>query len=350
MKKFTPLYLFALIAFCISCQKDDTLKSDIVVENLTIGVNCYDVFEEYEVIRTDPTPYLPFECYCASDCIVNTLAIAEVEFTSQSEPNVTVEDYPEKDTYNASLNECVRIGNGKWKADIITAVGHVAKVTITNANSTLTFGISAAGGVPDKQYGGMDGIMYISDEEFQQIADYLGTSVAVVKAVDEVLSGENRAFVSDGRPTIQFEGNVFWKQLRMIGIDPNHYVGDYPDVLYEKWTKAHYKYGVKEYERLERAAKIDKGAAYRSAAWGAYKIMGCDHRMCMCKNVDEFVEKMYQSKGEQMSLLASYFKSMKLDQYLQNCDWSNFAKYYIGPSYAQGRYDVKLSNAYNKYK
>lgn len=351
MRRFTLLLLSALVVcgVCISCHKD-TSDSEIVVEKVTIGIERYDVFEEYTVTRVDSTTERPFECYCANGCIDIAPAIAEVEFKSSSAPEVVVEDYPKKDTYNANLSECVSIGDGRWKAVIYTTVGYEAKVTITNGDSMLTFGISAEGEDGDRNMSLLSDNP-ISEEEFQQTADYLGVEVAVVKAVDEVVTMKKSGFVRNSdRPEILFEGHIFWTELKRQGIDPYGCQKGNEDILYEQWTKAHYKGGEREYDRLYRASLINKTAAYRATSWGAYSIMGNEYSKCGCANIDIFVERMYQSKGAQLSLFAAYLKNAGAETYLAKRDWTGFARCYFGDDYALNRYDEKLAMAYIKYK
>lgn len=353
MKRFFHLLTLVIAVFivhitCISCQREDTPEFEIVVEKMAIGIKCYDVFEEYTVTHVDPTADRPFECFCANGCIKNTLAIAEVEFKSPSTPEVIVEDYPDQGAYNACLYDCASIGDGRWKAVIYTTVDYEAKVTITDDNCTLTFGLYAIGkvGKLDLPLGSSNAI---SKEEYQESADFLGVSVAVVKAVEDVVTGNKSAFIPDGRPVIMFEGHIFWNELKKKGINPYALVRGNEDILYDKWTKTYYQEGALEYGRLERAEAIDETAAHRSTSWGAFHILGSDYSKCGCGNINDFIDRMYESRAEQLFLFASYIKNTDGAKYLQKRDWTGFAQYYYGPDYIQNMYDVKLARAYQKY-
>ena len=349
MKRYFHLIFVAIMAatVCISCQKEDTSESGIAVEKMTIGISCYDVFEEYAVTLAGPTAERPFECYCASDCLKNTLAIAEVEFKSPSAPEVIVEDYPEQDAGNACLSDCVKTGDGRWKAVIYTTVDSEVKVTIKDGKSSLTFGIFAAGKAGQSLYSGNNDS--ISDAEFESAAESLGVSVAAIKAVEEVVTGKKSAFISDGRPVIMFEGHIFWQELKKKGINPMAHVPGNEDILYDKWTQKYYQEGALEYGRLERAKAIDETAAYRSTKWGVFNILGSDYSKCECKSITEFIDKMHQSRAAQLFLFASYIKSTDGAGYLKKLDWTGFAKYYFGSDYLQNMYDVKLAKAYHQY-
>nr|WP_203558277.1 N-acetylmuramidase family protein [Bacteroides sp. 224] len=109
------------------------------------------------------------------------------------------------------------------------------------------------------------------------------------------------------------------------------------------------KGGLKEYDRLEQAKKINIIAAYSSASWGMFQIMGFNYAACGCKDVIEFVERMSASEGEQLTLFIRFLQANKWSQYLQSLNWSEFARRYNGPGYTQNRYDEKLAAAYQKY-
>ncbi|MBL4709148.1 MAG: DUF3380 domain-containing protein [Flavobacteriales bacterium] len=97
-------------------------------------------------------------------------------------------------------------------------------------------------------------------------------------------------FLSDKRPKILFEGHVFWRQLKALGIDPNEYVMGNEDILYLKWTREHYKGRAKEYNRLNRAKEIHDKAALASASWGTFQIMGFNYGACGFSNVKSYVK------------------------------------------------------------
>lgn len=190
----------------------------------------------------------------------------------------------------------------------------------------------------------------LSGLDYNEIAVKYDVEVAMIKAVKEVESGQYGAFLSDGYPPILFEGHVFWKQLESDGMYPNNYIKGNEDILYSKWTKQYYKGGMKEYNRLDKAMKINKLAALKSASWGMFQIMGFNYESCGCKSIDEFVTRMKQSEKEQLDMFMQFIINNKLDKYLRARDWVGFAKRYNGPGYAENKYDTKLQQAYNKYK
>ena len=143
-----------------------------------------------------------------------------------------------------------------------------------------------------------------------------------------------------------FEGHIFWRQLKKVGIDPAPLAAANPDILYERWTRGHYKGGVGEYDRLNRAININKTAALASASWGTFQIMGFNFKACGYNNVEDYVNAMYVSEGKHLEAFGGFIKSVNLVRHLVTKDWAAFAKGYNGPAYAQNKYDTKLAAAY----
>lgn len=83
----------------------------------------------------------------------------------------------------------------------------------------------------------------ITETAFDRAAMLLDCEAAALKAVQKVETGGKGGFLPSGRPTILFEGHIFWQQLRTRGIDPQGVATGNEDILYPKCTKAHYKGG-----------------------------------------------------------------------------------------------------------
>lgn len=189
----------------------------------------------------------------------------------------------------------------------------------------------------------------ISDNDYKKAAEELGVEVAVIKAVKEVETGGRGGFLEPNKPTILFEGHIFWSQLKKLDLNPENYVKGNEEILYPKWTKAHYLGGKKEYYRLERAIGINREAALKSASWGMFQIMGFNYKSCGCLSVEDFVAKNKISEGIQLDLFVNFIKTNKLEPYLIKKDWAGFACKYNGPEYRENKYDEKLIAAYKKY-
>lgn len=182
----------------------------------------------------------------------------------------------------------------------------------------------------------------LTEQNFKDTASDLQIEVAAMKAVAEVESGGS-GFFSDGRPKILFEAHIFSSKTG------HKYDDSHPNISSRKWNRKLYKGGVKEYDRLEEAIKLDKNAALQSASWGKFQVMGFNYKICGWNDVETFVDDMYKNEGEHLKAFAGFIKANKLEKYLQAKDWAKFAKAYNGPAYAQNKYDVKMREAYEKY-
>lgn len=194
----------------------------------------------------------------------------------------------------------------------------------------------------------------LSEQDLIDFARGYNLELAAVKAVNQVES-HGSGFLIDGRPKILFEGHVFWRQLVERNIQPANYVNnETKNVLYQKWTRRFYEGGAGEYNRLEKAATITsdpkfREAAYCSASWGAFQIMGYHFKSLGYPSIDDFVSKMYESEREHLNAFGKFLDVNHLIRFLQSKNWASFARAYNGPSYATNKYDVKLQNAYKRY-
>jgi len=195
----------------------------------------------------------------------------------------------------------------------------------------------------------------LSEQDLINFAKQHNIELAVIKAVNEIESN-GKGFLIDGRPVILFEGHVFWRELVKRNIDPNQFVNDFTkNVLYKKWTKKHYLGGSKEYSRLEKAAGMSDlqevhDAAYASASWGAFQIMGFHYKTLGYNSVDSFASKMYEDEGKHLEAFGKFLVANDLIKHLKSKNWAAFAKGYNGSGYKRNRYDEKLKRAYLKYK
>lgn len=191
----------------------------------------------------------------------------------------------------------------------------------------------------------------LTDDDFNQVSRILDCELAALKAVQQVKTGDRGDFFVPGKLAILFEGYIFWNQLKKRGFNPADYVTGNETILYSKWSMQYYKGGMGEYDRLEQARKINREAADASISWGMFQIMGFNYVACGEESVESFVESMCESEYRQLLLFVNFIKNNPpMLRALQSKDWDKFAKCYNGPAYAQNRYDVKLVEAYQKYK
>ena len=186
------------------------------------------------------------------------------------------------------------------------------------------------------------------EANYRAAAESLGVEVAAVKAVKKVESGGS-GFLFSNHPTILFEGHIFWKELKKLRIDPNT-IKNASDILYPSWTKDHYKGGICEYVRLQKARWINEEAANASASWGLFQIMGNNHNACGVGKVKSFVDAMCVSEASQLDLFVAFLKRYNLQSHLKTLNWAGFAAAYNGAGYKKNKYNEKLETAYYNFK
>lgn len=197
-------------------------------------------------------------------------------------------------------------------------------------------------------------IKNLTEYDFKNAAQILGCEIASIKAVAEVESAGS-GFIDDKNPKILFEPFVFGRltkhkfNKKTICINGQYF----PLSLKGKWSARESKYGTEyiQYKKLDEAIKLDHENALKSCSWGKFQIMGFNYYLCDYSDVFLFVNDMYKSEGKQLEIFCKFIKNnYKMHKYLIDKNWSGFARLYNGESYADNKYDIKLKNAYNKFK
>lgn len=195
---------------------------------------------------------------------------------------------------------------------------------------------------------------FLKEQDIIDVANELKVEVAAVKAVNEVESS-GRGYLVDGRVKILFEGHVFWQQLTERKIDAAPLAKNNENILFKNSDRKFYVGGKGEYARLDQAIGILDDtrvaeAAYASASWGLFQIMGYHFKSLGYTEIMQFVGEMKESEGHQLKIFSKYVQVNKLTKYLKDKQWAEFALRYNGKGYKANKYDEKLDKAYKKYK
>ncbi|KAB8310348.1 N-acetylmuramidase family protein [Erwinia endophytica] len=179
----------------------------------------------------------------------------------------------------------------------------------------------------------------VSEELYVSAAKALNCEVAAIKSVVITESQITGPFDSYGRPTILYERHIF------SGLTNHKFDGSHPEISGPKYKK----YGTvdAQYKKLQAAMELDKGAALKSASWGAFQIMGGNFSSAGYASIDAFVEGMQTINGQTYAFVNHIKNTPVLLHALQNKNWARFARYYNGESYKENDYDTKLSANYN---
>ncbi|MEP9372531.1 N-acetylmuramidase family protein [Mesorhizobium sp. KR1-2] len=185
--------------------------------------------------------------------------------------------------------------------------------------------------------------------EIAAVARTLGIETEALLAVAEVESAGQAYARVDGRdePLIRFEGHYFDQRLsatnqakaRALGLSaPAAGVVANPRTQEARWRL------------LERAAAIDRKAAYESVSWGLGQVMGAHWAWLGYAHVDALVAEARSGVGGQVRLMARYIDKAGLSPSLRERDWAAFARGYNGPNYRQNGYHTKIASAYQRYR
>lgn len=106
-----------------------------------------------------------------------------------------------------------------------------------------------------------------------------------------------------------------------------------------------------EYSMLYGAMLMrgQRETAFASASWGAFQLMGFNHRACGFATANDFAQSMCRSAANQLDAFLEFCKSIGAARYLANKDWAGFANRYNGPDYRVNHYDTNLAAAYRRF-
>lgn len=189
----------------------------------------------------------------------------------------------------------------------------------------------------------------LSQQDFVDAASKLSVSVAHVHTVTDVEALQS-GFISNGKPKTLFERHQFYRLLADAkGKEfANQIAKTKPDICNK--TPGGYLKGVAEWNRLQKAVRINETCALKAASWGLFQIMGFNHAACGYSTVQDYARAMGESEGKQLDAFVNYMlKNPTVLGYLRNCQWEKFARAYNGPTYYINKYDLKLAGAYRHY-
>ena len=183
-----------------------------------------------------------------------------------------------------------------------------------------------------------------------RIATVRGFEAAALKAFIETESAGVIYATVDGRkePLIRWEGHYFWKLCdqkvrdRAVALKlassrsqaiPN------PSSQQARWDRL-----------LKPAMALDKEAAFESCSWGLGQVMGANWKMLGFSSASSMVDTARSGVEGQIELMVRFLEKSGLKGALVRHDWKTVASGYNGPNYAVNRYDVKMAEAYARYK
>ncbi len=194
----------------------------------------------------------------------------------------------------------------------------------------------------------------ITPGEVAMIARELGAREAQVRAVAKVESASG-GFLPSGHPKILWERHWFWRRLKVkIGSalpgqwiahpDPGGYTLDADrDGINDSW------------EKLIEGCAHDPVAAFESASWGKFQIMGGHWKALGYPSVFAFAWSMRESELGHYRALAAFIKANGLVRAVQAISAQSvtneaFARGYNGPAWRKNDYAFKLAQAMRRFE
>ncbi len=180
----------------------------------------------------------------------------------------------------------------------------------------------------------------LTEDMYISAAKALSCEVAAIKAIVMTETEITGPFDNKGRPSILYERHYF-SRLTKGKYDVSH-----PEVSGPRYVK----YGriSEQYTKLYKAMELDKEAAWRSASWGAFQIMGDNYPTAGFSSIGGFVEGMNTISGQLYAFVNHVKNIPALNNAIINKNWSRFARLYNGPAYKEKGYDVTMSNNYDR--
>ena len=175
--------------------------------------------------------------------------------------------------------------------------------------------------------------------DVQRAATRLKVTDAHIWTVWDVESSGN-PFI-DGRPTILFEPHIFSK------LTGGRYDRSHPHLSYKSWNAKKYPKTQKgRYDQLCEAACLDPGAAFASASYGAFQVLGNNWKSLGYTSSWDFAFQQSNTVGDHLDAFARFVEVNRLDDELRAENWAAFARGYNGTAYAKNKYDVRLAQRF----
>lgn len=176
-----------------------------------------------------------------------------------------------------------------------------------------------------------------SEGDIAAFAAELGCSLKQLQAVARVESAGG-GFTKDGRPKILFERHYFWRLTQ----------GKFP---MSDWNQSKGGgYGLDSWTKLCMAACQDPDAAFSSASWGKFQIMGAHWSALGYPSPVAMAFTMTRSEADHYEALVRFIKANKLADEMRALstspkDCEAFAAAYNGPNFRKFDYAGKLARA-----
>jgi hypothetical protein len=244
---------------------------------------------------------------------------------------------------------------GRWAGEALTGLQSMLRNWIQGdqAQASRAARVRALGArTPAPQPSGGGGRRNLTDADFTTAARRLSPRIdpLLVKALAVKESRGKSGFAGDGRIIIAFEGHKFRKHTGRI-YDISHPKLSYAysrATWHAKWVINNRDHAT-AWRTLEAAMALDHDAALKSTSFGAFQVLGENHRDCGFPDVDDFVNLMKSGESGQLEAFVRFCKAKPgLVPAMERQDFGAIGTSYNGA--AQQNYDSGLKAIYDRLK
>lgn len=190
----------------------------------------------------------------------------------------------------------------------------------------------------------------ISEEQFKDMALEFDCEIAAIKAVTFTETGGS-SFFENGLPKILFERHKFY--FFTLPSKGEHPYAKFPDVCHPK-AGEHGAPGIHQYERLLKAAKLNRVAALKSCSWGAFQVLAEYYISCGYSSAEDLANDCMVSVDAHVKLFLTFMKKEKRHaiKALKEKKWEDFTYAYNGKNWKEQNptYPTKMAEFYEKFK
>jgi hypothetical protein len=177
----------------------------------------------------------------------------------------------------------------------------------------------------------------VTPEDIATLASRLGCSEKQIRAVAKVESAGS-GFDIHGRPKILFERHIFYRLTN----------GKFPATSFNQSKGGGYDQD--SWDKLTRAAAYDVDAAFASASWGKFQVLGSHWKALGYASPLEMAYSAVTGEAAHFEMLARYVEHFELEQAIRQLstdpdDNEMFARLYNGPAFRRFAYHLKLAAA-----
>lgn len=180
----------------------------------------------------------------------------------------------------------------------------------------------------------------LSSAAYIQIADALRADPNFMRAVAMIESAESA-------DALRYEKHI-WRRYRFASREAKKFDRkSNPRTMAKRWANFEAMDAVARRDGQLFNPAADKAAIY-AHSFGAWQIMGFNHKACGFESPRQFLKTMKTVEGQIQCLVGFIEGDRTLLQATQTRDILNFSYHYNGRLYHKNKYDVKLQRAYQK--